>query len=578
MMQVKPLPYGLADYGTLVRDECVYVDKTMYIRTLEKAGYHILFLRPRRFGKSLFTSMLGYYYDINQKDNFDFLFSSTDIGRNPTKRKNAYYVLQFDFSGIRADSPEIMEESFTRRVHNSLLRFCKTYHLDIMLEMNSPEIELFELFTQFQIHCNGKIYVIIDEYDHFANELLGAKPDVFEKIVGKDGFVRKWYEVLKLETKTIVERIFITGISPITVDSLTSGFSISTNFSMRSTFNEMIGFTTAEVEQLIKETLPEKDPAELMDTITNYYNGYLFSEDGKMRMFNSNMVLYYLDHYQQEHKAPRALLDRSALSDYGKLAQLMRFKTPEQNIKTLSEVIFNGYTSSELVSRYSLEEHFTQENFKSLLFYLGLLTIKGPDPDPDSSPESFILQVPNEVIKGLYFDFLLKIITEDEKYTPNISKIKDAIRQLAREGSCEKLIILIEAFLRSLSNRDSIAFAEKDLKIVLALYIFMSELYTLKSEYEIERKYIDLAFIPRATMPELDILLFELKYIKQGKLSDPYSQKDIELFDNTLIEAMEQIRKYDSASEFLGKKTTAWAVVFAGTECVRKERVQISKA
>jgi len=257
-MSVKPIPYGIADYSTIVREGYANTDKTMYIRSLEQVGVYNLFLRPRRFGKSLFTSMLGYYYDINEKDNFDILFSNTDIGRNPTKKKNSYYILKFNFSGIRTDSYEVMLESFTRNIHSSLFAFCSAYHLDIPLEMNSPETQLLYLFTQFQRIRDGKIYVIIDEYDDFANQLLSFDPSLFAATVSGDGFIRTWYEVLKRGAGTIVDRIFITGISPIMLNSLTSGFNISQNLSMDCEFNEMIGFTKDEVKQLIQESLARK--------------------------------------------------------------------------------------------------------------------------------------------------------------------------------------------------------------------------------------------------------------------------------------------------------------------------------
>jgi len=579
-MSIKLLPYGISNYETIIRKGYAYVDKTMYIRSLEPAGHYILFLRPRRFGKSLFTSTLGYYYDINQKDNFDFLFSGTDIGRNPTEEKNAYYVMQFDFSGIRTDSIDIMLESFTNNVHDALRKFCIAHHLDITLKVNSPEAQLSHLFTEFQAKCDGKIYVIIDEYDHFANELLGAKPDVFKKVVGKEGFVHKWYEILKRETKTIVDRIFITGVSPITLDNLTSGFSVAKNFSMRSGFNEMMGFTTAEVEQLIQETIAEELPMDLMDTLTEYYNGYFFSEDGRTRVFNSDMVLYYLDHYQQEHKPPRTLLDHNAVSDYGKLAQLMRFKTPDLNIEALKEIVFNAYTISTLVSSFSFIQQFKPDHFKSLLFYLGLLTIKELNPDPDAESNSFILEIPNEVMKGLYFDFLMEIITEDEKLTPNISKIKEALRQVGREDSCEKLTILMGAMLHSLSNRDSLHFAEKDLKILLALFMMMSELYIPKSEYEVERRYIDLVFLPKSDTQNFNTLLFELKYIKKSEKGKKRNTKSSEAAKEKAIAeaisgATEQLKRYSSAEEFSGKKISAFAIVFVGDECVYREKVQV---
>ena len=569
-MPAKPIPYGLADYNLLIRDGCAYVDKTMYIRSLEEAGYYHLFLRPRRFGKSLFASTLGCYYDIAEKDNFELLFSGTDIGQNPTKRKNAYYVLKFNFSGIRTDSSEIMLDRFTKKTHTMLLQFCATYHLDIALEMDSPEIELFQFFNQFQRVCNGKIYVIIDEYDHFANELLSSNLKGFKNTVTHEGFVRKWYEVLKEVAGPIVERIFITGVLPITLDSLTSGFSISDNFSMDSDFNEMMGFTGAEVEQLIKETIPDRHTPDLMETMTKYYNGYSFSKNGKERVFNSDMVLYYLKYYQRKHEAPDELLDQNAVSDYGKLANFMRFKTPEQNRAILEEVVFKKSTTSKLVSRYSLGQQFKPEHFTSLLFYLGLLTIKEPDPDQEST--SFILQIPNKVMQGLYCDFLMELITEDEKYIPDTGQIAEALRQVSREGSCEKLTVLMETFLSSLSDRDLIRFTEKDLKITMALFIWLTKVYTLKSEYEVERGYIDLVLFPKDPTSDLDILLFELKYIKKkdimqktGKLSETAKEKVIA---DAVSGATEQLKKYSFATEFLGRTFSAWAIIFAGTECM----------
>jgi hypothetical protein len=168
-MSAKPIPYGISNYKTIIRKGYAYVDKTMYIHSLEAAGVHNLFLRPRRFGKSLFTSILGCYYDIAEKDNFDLLFSNTSIGQNPTEEKNAYYVLKFDFSGIRTDSDEILLKDFSQKVYSGIRGFRRAYQLDITLEMDSPQAQLITFFDDFQDQCDGKIYVIIDEYDHFAN-------------------------------------------------------------------------------------------------------------------------------------------------------------------------------------------------------------------------------------------------------------------------------------------------------------------------------------------------------------------------------------------------------------------------
>ena len=570
-MSVKPIPYGIADYASIITKGYAYVDKTMYIHSLEQVGVYNLFLRPRRFGKSLFASMLGYYYDIAKKDNFDLLFSNMYIGQNPTDEKNAYYVLKFNFSGIRTDSPEVMLKGFTHNIHNALFTFCAKYHLDITLEMNSPEVQLSDLFTQFQAICDGKIYVIIDEYDHFANELLSSDPSLFADAVSGDGFVCTWYEMLKQASGTIVERIFITGVSPITLDSLTSGFNISQNLSMEREFNEMVGFTRNEVEQLMQETIiSEELPADFMDTLTEYYNGYCFSEDGKERVFNSDMVLYYFHHYQRNHKPPRTLLDRNAVSDYGKLGKLVTFQTPKQNLEILKEIVFDGYTTAELIDSFSIGQEFEAEHFKSLLFYLGLLTIKEADLG------SVKLQIPNSVMIGLYFKFLMKIITDETKYMPDMKLITGAMRELAYENSCTKLTVLIEGLLDTLSNRDSIGFSEKEIKVAMAAYAGMSNLYLIKSEYEVDKKYVDLVFFPRDPTLGLDILLFELKYIKKEDISE----RNIAV---KLAEAVKQLREYGSASDFLPalhggrngseKKITCWAIVFAGEKCIERVKV-----
>ena len=577
-MSIKLLPYGISNYDTIIRKRYAYVDKTMYIRSLEQAGHYILFLRPRRFGKSLFTSTLGYYYDINQKDNFDFLFSGTDIGRNPTEEKNAYYILKFNFSGIETDSTEILLESFTDKVHDALLAFCDVYQLDIPLKVARPAAQLSSFFTGFRRKCNGtclpagaKIYVIIDEYDHFANELLGAKPDIFKEVVTQDGFVRKWYEILKEASETIVDRIFITGVTPITLDSLTSGFNIAESYSMDSEFNEMMGFTAAEVEQVIKETISEKLPADFMDTLTEYYNGYCFSEDGKNRVFNSTMVLYYLKHYKRHHKPPKTLLDRNSLSDYGKLKELLEYENPKQNREILEEILFDGYTTTKLVDSFSIGEEFKKEHFKSLLFYLGLLTIK------ERGQSRVKLEIPNTAMVGLYFDFLLNIIAKETNYDPADDDRDLAVKQIAYEHSCEKLVILAEGLLHALSNLDFREFNEKCIKFALLAYSLENDLYNIESECEIKGGgYIDLAFFPEDSTSELDIVLFEFKYIKKGDVPDPNSAKAKKIIAAKRAEAIKQLEIYASADNFSEKKITCFALIFLKDICV--ERVEFRKA
>ena len=238
---MKKLPYGISDYERIVENEYYYIDKTMYIEKLENLPEpYIMFLRPRKFGKTLFTSTLENYYDINKKEKFQELFGETYIGKNPTKLKNSYYILRFNFSGIDTTNEETTIKGFKERVISSIKMFIEKYKLDFYINPeDEPENILNNLVKAFNIQkADKKIYVIIDEYDHFANELLGFKTNHFKNLVSKNGKVRKWYEILKEGTESVVDRIFITGVAPITLDSLTSGFNISSDKTKDERFNE----------------------------------------------------------------------------------------------------------------------------------------------------------------------------------------------------------------------------------------------------------------------------------------------------------------------------------------------------
>jgi len=570
-MPAKPIPYGVADYRKIIEEGRAYVDKTMYIRSLEDADDYILFLRPRRFGKSLFASMLGYYYDIAEKDNFDLLFSETDIGRNPTTRKNAYYILKFDFSDVETDTDTILLESFTNKVYYAIRDFQRTYKLELSLKMERPAAQLTAFFTEFQEQCAGKIYVIIDEYDNFANELLSSNFESYKEVITGNGFVRKWYAGLKLAAKTgVVDRIFITGVSPITVDSLTSGFNIATNLSMDRDFNKMMGFTKKEVKQLIEETIPQEElPSDLMNTLTEYYNGYCFCKSGKERVFNSDMVLYYLNHYQRKCEPPDTLLDYNAVSDYGKLERLITFENPIQNRTILKNIVSDGLVIARLSEKFSLVRKFDEEYFKSLLFYLGLLTIK------ENKPEYIELQIPNAAMTGLYLKFLMDIIAKETNYAPAFEQIARALDQLTFEHKIDKLTELVEGYLVSISNRDNMDYSEKKAKQAMMLYAGISNLYIVKSEYEAQKRYVDFTLRPLQNRPELNTQVFELKYLKKKEVPDPISEAGQKKIDAKVTEVEEQIRNYISAKEFLKEKTTAWVVIFVGEKCVRRVNVPL---
>ena len=252
---MKKLPYGISNYEELIEDGYYYVDKTMYIEKLENlAEKRILFLRPRKFGKTLFTSTLENYYDIQKEEKFEKLYGETYIGKNPTKLKNSYHILKFNFSGIDTTNEETTVKAFKKKTIASINLFVEKYKLDFYINQDDEAENILDnLIKAFEIQRqNEKIYVIVDEYDHFANELLGFNTNQFKNLVSKNGKVRKWYEILKEGTESVVDRIFITGVAPITLDSLTSGFNISSDKTQDERFNEMMGFTEKELKELMK--------------------------------------------------------------------------------------------------------------------------------------------------------------------------------------------------------------------------------------------------------------------------------------------------------------------------------------
>ena len=253
---MRKLPNGISNYETIVRENRIYVDKTKYIEKMENlADKTIMFLRPRKFGKTLFTSTLECYYDKNREERFEELFGNTYIGNNPTENRNSYNILRFNFSGISTETLEDAIKGFREKVDQGINSFVNNYELDFY---NNPEQStegiLGSLFQAFKFQRpQDKIYVIIDEYDHFANELLGFKTDEFKNLVAKNGKIRKWYEILKEGTETVVDRIFITGVAPVTLDSTTSGFNIARDITKDIEFNDMLGFGKEDVIYLMKE-------------------------------------------------------------------------------------------------------------------------------------------------------------------------------------------------------------------------------------------------------------------------------------------------------------------------------------
>jgi hypothetical protein len=327
------IPYGKSDYRTLVEEGYFYQDRTSYIETLENWDTtYLLYLRPRRFGKSLLISTLHYYYGSQYQKDFDTLFGHTYIGKKRTRHANNYLVLNLDFSSINTSTEQGVFNSFLSNVRIGVGNFLKEYktHLtdeqqkEILSQKEPNEVIKMLFYHLYENRFDAKMYILIDEYDHFANELISFNFNHFKTIVTANGYVRKFYEAIKVATgQGLVERIFITGVSPITVDSMTSGFNIATNISLKPTFHQMVGFDEAEVAGILAGIeMPVDDIAPTVSDLRLWYNGYLFSNRAKHKLYNPNMVLYFANEYKETQSYPTSMLDPNIASDYGKIQKL----------------------------------------------------------------------------------------------------------------------------------------------------------------------------------------------------------------------------------------------------------------
>ena len=548
------IPYGISDYRVIQDEHYLYVDKTRFIEELEYLNTkYPVFLRPRRFGKTLLVSTLQYYYDKNCADEFDALFGDTYIGTHKTALANQYYVLRFDFSKLDAESEETLKKSFYRSVLVRLDDFCVYYGLDISIT-ESNDYNVADLLDRFLIKVNQiidrKLYIMIDEYDHFANAILSNR-QVFAKITSKEGFVRSFYEVFKTHTSgSCIDRIFITGVTSLTLDSLTSGFNIAKNVSMSPKLNEMAGFTSEETKTLLKEA-EVTDIEKTMELLTENYNGYRFHKRAENKVFNSNMVLYFLDEYQEEQGIPHQLTDPNMTSDYRKLTAMFDlFEEEETKQAVLEQIMSNESLETDIITNFDFHSHFRKADFLSLLFYLGLLTITG-----EGTLYDVQLQTPNYVIRDIYYQYYsnyLQVCPEE---------MRNAVGMIALYNDFGEYNKLIESILKlhkespphlrsaESSDEDYKDFRESRLKSIMLSCFGNQKFFLVKSEYPVNGKRIDIALFDRRrrdqkTRTKYNYLL-EIKYI-------PKAQASAARIEAIKVQATSQMKEYLQLEEFAG--------------------------
>jgi hypothetical protein len=588
---LKPIPYGISDFNTFRGSNYYYVDKTLYIADIEKKGRYLFLIRPRRFGKSLFLGILETYYDIALKDHFDHFFNGTAIHRKPTAEKNSYLVFKLNFSMINPVISRV-EEAFRDYITESAHWFLTKYEQLLDIDINAAKEVLFskksasEAMVTFLNFCKGKgqkLYVIIDEYDNFANTILSeAGEGEFQSITHGGGFLRAFFNVLKggtTDTDAPISRLFMTGVSPITLDDVTSGFNIAENISLDSSLNEILGFTQSEVETMIeyyRQTgkIRHSTP-ELLEIMSQWYSHYRFSLHASSEVFNTVHVLYFLKEYLKDSQIPDSLIDRNVRIDYHKLRHLMTIDRQgairtNGNFSQLQHIMQTGSIHSTIERGFSIDQLANPRNFISLLYYFGLLTLGGID--EENTP---ILTIPNETVKQLYYDYISETYRETGVLSLDLLKYGELVKGMAYRGNWQGLVEYIAGRMEaSLSIRDLIS-GEKALQVFWNVYLGLGPLYIVYSEKELNQGFADLALVPLLIQyPTIKYsYLIEFKYIKpsESKTENP------QLLEKLKAEAESQLERYSPDEKFkkaIGQTTLKKLVlIFRGHRLVYSSEV-----
>lgn len=541
----KRIPYGMMNFAVIRRDDCYYVDKTRFIPMIEEADKFFFFIRPRRFGKSLTVNMLQHYYDILAKDKFEALFGDLYIGKHPTPDRNSYLVLYLNFSGIVGELHNY-RKGLDAHCQTMFDYFCDIYAdylpQGIREELDKKEgaVEQFEyLFTECN-KTNQRIYLFIDEYDHFTNAILSDIESLhrYTDETHGEGYLRAFFNKIKAGTYSSIERCFITGVSPVTMDDLTSGFNIGTNYSLTPEFNEMIGFTEEEVRQMLtyySTTSPFNHSVdELIEIIEPWYDNYCFAEEcyGETTIYNSNMVLYFVKNYIQRGKAPRDMVEDNIRIDYEKLRMLIRKdKEFAHDASIIQTLVSEGYVTGELKKGFPAVNITNPDNFVSLLYYFGMLTISGTYEGKTK------LTIPNQVVREQIYTYLLSTYNEAELNFSSYEK-NELASALAYRGNWKAYFDYIaDCLKRYTSQRDK----QKGEFFVHGFTLAMTaqnRFYRPISEQDTQAGYVDIFLCPL-----LDIYsdmkhsyIVELKY---AKYKDPESR-----VEELRLEAIAQANRY----------------------------------
>lgn len=585
--QVKLVPYGVADFAMVIEQNLYYVDKTMFIPELEKQPRNLFFIRPRRFGKSIFLSMLYSYYDCTQSHKFQSLFGNLWIGQHPTPLQGKYQVLFLDFSQITGNIDKL-ETKFNSYLSINLDAFVRQYseyyqaEMEEILAQEDFEEKMELIFKAAKAH-QYHLYLIIDEYDNFTNVILNERGEnVYHAITHADGFYRDVFKKFKGN----FERIFMMGVSPVTLDDVTSGFNIGWNISIKPEFDEMLGFSTTDVVEMFtyyKEhgSIPvDSDIDAIVNDMKPWYDNYCFAEEAlkkKTRMFNCDMVLYYLRNYMDNGCSPRQMIDPNTRTDYGKMKKLLQFdKLDGERKGIIRKIAEEEQIVTQLYESFSAYQIPKAEIFPSLLFYYGMLTIKG------TRGSKLILGIPNNNVRKQYYGYL------EEEYQAkayvDVNQLTDYYYDMAYDGKWEEgLRFMADAYAKVSSVRDGIE-AERNLQGFFMAYLNLNNYYITAPELELNHGYCDFFLLPDLThyasqhsyILELKVLSKkDFSAIVEGEFTE--DGKPMTKAEKQWREAVEQIHRYTEAPrvEALRQGTKLHLIImqFEGWELKRMEEV-----
>ena len=579
--QIKEIPYGVSDFDIVRRDNMYYVDKTMYLPQLESQARYLFFIRPRRFGKSVFISMLHAYYDISRADKFQEMFGDLWIGQHPTPLQGKFLVLYLDFSQVGGTIAQL-EENFNRYCKVRLDTFVDTYRQyyseDFVKKVLAADDATYKLLL---INNESKklglsTYLIIDEYDNFTNTVLNEQGEsVYWAITHAEGFYRDIFK----KFKGTFERIFITGVSPVTLDDVTSGFNIGWHITTKAEFNQMLGFSTEEVRNIFTYyrdhgfIRPDTDVEAIIEDMRPWYDNYCFAKNAlhtQSKVFNCDMVLYYLRNYMNTGEAPEEMIDPNTKTDYNKMRKLIQLDKLDGDrkgvIKTIAET---GEITTHLEETFPANKITDPEIFPSLLFYYGMLTIKGTRGD------KLILGIPNNNVRKQYYGYLKEMF--EEKASLSVNRLTDYYYDMAYDGKWrDGLTFLAESYANVSSVRDGIE-AERNLQGFFMAYLNLNSYYYTAPELELNHGYCDFFLLPDLThYPTKHSYILELKLIPKKERGMTKKAHEA-LINQQWEEAKRQIVSYAAAPrvEILRQGTQLHKIImqFDGWKLYRMDEV-----